>query len=125
MDIIRDVINTDINLIEKFNKGVIEVLKNKNFDEDLIFKIRLILDELTANSYKHGNNKEYDRKIECLVMFDDYFCIVSVKDEGCGIICDEDISFYSEHGRGIKLVKSISNKVLVNGNTITALIYNK
>ncbi|MDO5047649.1 MAG: ATP-binding protein [Anaerococcus sp.] len=125
MDIIRDVINTDINLIKEFNRAVIDHLKEKTHDPDLIFKIRLILDELTANSYKHGNNREFARKIDCLVLLDDYFCLINVKDEGCGIVSDGEADFLSEHGRGIKLVNAMSDNVLVKGNSIAALIYYK
>lgn len=57
MDIIREVINSDLKDIKKFRDKFIDVLHAKNYEESQIYKLRLILDELVANSYKHGNKK--------------------------------------------------------------------
>ena len=51
MELIRNIMPTDLKMIKKFRDGLVLNLKNKNIDENLIFKIRLILDELIINSY--------------------------------------------------------------------------
>ncbi|WP_297790706.1 ATP-binding protein [uncultured Anaerococcus sp.] len=125
MDIISTRINTDLESIKNFNKEVIDLSKKRYADEDLIFKLRLILDELIINSYKHGNKKVFDRKIDCLVLLDNSYLFVKIKDEGCGIACDKQRNAYGESGRGIMLVDALSDKLIVYENSIAALVFNK
>ena len=125
MDIITCKINTDLDEIKNFNKEVIDLSKKRYDDDDLIFKLRLILDELIVNSYKHGNQKIYDKKIDCLVLLDKSYLYVKVKDEGCGISSDRHRDPFAENGRGIMLVEAISDKLIINDNTVAALIFNK
>lgn len=125
MDIISTRINTDLESIKNFNKEVIDLSKKRYADEDLIFKLRLILDELIINSYKHGNKKVFDRKIDCLVLLDKSYLFVKIKDEGCGIACDKQRNPYGESGRGIMLVDALSDKLIVYENSIAALVFNK
>lgn len=125
MDIIRRQMNTDINSIKQFNTDAINLARKTFDDPDLLFNIRLILDELIINSYKHGNKKVYDRKINCLVLVDDDYCLVKVKDEGCGIPLENESDLFSDHGRGLMLVKAISDSLIIKENAIAALIFNK
>ena len=85
MELIRNTMPTDLKMIKKFRDGLVLNLKNKNIDENLIFKIRLILDELIINSYEHGNRCEYDKIIDTTFIMDDTCCLIKVKDEGEGI----------------------------------------
>lgn len=122
MDIISCEINTDINSIKKFNNEALEVIKRRFDDKDFVFKLRLILDELIINSYKHGNKKVFDRKINCLVLVDDDYCLVKVKDEGDGINIKNSDDPLAENGRGIMLVSAISDELVVEENVIAALV---
>ena len=117
--------NTDIDSIKKFNNEALGVIKKRFDNQDLVFKLRLILDELIINSYKHGNKKAYDKKISCLVLVDDDYCLVKVKDEGEGIVIKDNNDAFSEHGRGIMLVSAISDELIVEENVIAALVFNK
>lgn len=125
MDIISCEINTDINSIKKFNNEALEVIKKRFDDKDFVFKLRLILDELIINSYKHGNKKVFDRKINCLVLVDDDYCLVKVKDEGDGINIKNSDDPLAENGRGIMLVSAISDELIVEENVIAALVFYK
>ncbi|KWZ78320.1 ATP-binding protein [Anaerococcus tetradius] len=125
MDIISCEINTDINSIKKFNNEALEVIKRRFDDKDFVFKLRLILDELIINSYKHGNKKVFDRKINCLVLVDDDYCLVKVKDEGAGIHIKNSDDPLAENGRGIMLVNAISDELVVEENVIAALVFYK
>ncbi len=123
MEIIRQLIKSDLNLIKDFSDIVIKSLEDKYADEDLTFKIRLILDELIINSYKHGNRYDNKKLIDALVLLDDDLAMVKVKDQGSGIIINNHLDKYLDHGRGITLVNNISDEVYVNDNTIAALIF--
>ena len=58
MEIIRTVIHSDLKDIKKFRDKFITMLEDRLFEDSEIYRLRLILDELTANSYKHGNKKD-------------------------------------------------------------------
>lgn len=122
MEIIRNTMPSDLNLIKDFRDKIVRNLEKKDIDEDLIFKIRLILDELIINSYKHGNCCQYDKKIDTIFMMDDDYCMIKVKDEGDGIDYFLEEDRFSDHGRGIKLVYSLSDRLIIRDNIITALV---
>ena len=122
MKIIRAALPSDLEKIHKFRDKAIREIKANNIDEDLVFKIRLILDELIANSYKHGNNCDCNKKIETLIVIDKKSCLIKVKDEGHGIDYFVDKTPYKDHGRGIKLVYTLADDLIIKNNSITALL---
>lgn len=124
MEIIRTVVNSDLKDIKKFRDRFIDLLEDRYYEENQIFRIRLILDELTANSYKHGNKRDKSRLIEISIVFDDSYLLIKVKDEGKGINPSNTTHKFSESGRGIDLVKKLSDKVIINNSTIACLIRN-
>lgn len=124
MEIIRTVIHSDLKELKKFRDGFIDCLRKHYYEEGKIFRLRLILDELTANSYKHGNKKDKDRLIEISIVFDETYILIKVKDEGSGIKFMKEAEKFSESGRGIDLVKKLSDRVIINKSTIACLIRN-
>ncbi|EEI85870.1 ATP-binding protein [Anaerococcus lactolyticus] len=124
MEIIRTVIHSDLKELKKFRDGFIDCLRKHYYEEGKIFRLRLILDELTANSYKHGNKKDKDRLIEISIVFDEAYILIKVKDEGSGIKFMKEAEKFSESGRGIDLVKKLSDRVIINKSTIACLIRN-
>lgn len=122
MEIIRTMIPTKLDKIKDFRNGVMESLKRKKLDNDFLFKAKLVLDELIANSYKHGNQCDQNKFIEAVIISDDEFCMIKIKDEGDGIdyVCQKDS--YASNGRGIKLVYSLSDLILVKDNIIAAVL---
>ena len=124
MEIIRTVIHSDLKDIKKFRDRFIGVLKDKAYEEDEIFRMRLILDELTSNSYKHGNKKDIDKLIEVFIVFADRYFLIKVKDQGRGITRDKCQSRFAESGRGIDLVEKLSDKIIIDKNSIACLIRN-
>ncbi|WP_311482193.1 ATP-binding protein [uncultured Anaerococcus sp.] len=124
MEIIRAVINSDLKDIKKFRDKFIDMLEARLYEENQIFRLRLILDELTANSYKHGNKKDKSRLIDISVLFDDAYLLIKVKDQGQGIKSTKEVEKFSESGRGIDLVKKLSDEVIIEKSTIACLIRN-
>ena len=123
MEIIRNLLHTDLLLIKSFRDDTTKFLEDLNFDNDMIFKIRLILDELIVNSYKHGNNEDFDKIIEVLVLIDKDYCMIKVKDEGEGINYSMDKNLLSDHGRGLQIVNTLSDDVIVKDNMIAAFVH--
>ena len=124
MEIIRTVIQSDLKDIKKFRERFVGMLKDKSYEENEIFRMRLILDELTSNSYKHGNKKDIDKLIEICIIFADRFSLIKVKDQGLGILRDKNSDKYAENGRGIDLVEKLSDKMIIDKNSIACLIRN-
>ena len=93
-----------------------------NDDDDIIFKIRLVLDELITNSYKHGNQKKYEKMIDIIMLLDRNYCMIKVKDEGDGINYTNEGDILSDHGRGIKLVYNLADNLIVQDNIISAFL---
>ena len=122
MEIIRTLIPTNLNLIKDFRESVLESLEKKQLDSYFLFKTKLVLDELIANSYKHGNEYDENKFIEAVVILNDKCCIIKIKDEGRGIDYVYQKDYLADHGRGIKLVYSLSDGVLVRENTIAAIL---
>lgn len=123
MEIIRNLMHTDLSQIKEFRDDTTDLLKKLKYDDDLIFKIRLILDELIVNSYKHGNNKEYEKMIDVLMFIDKSLVMIKVKDEGEGISYSKKRDLFADHGRGIQLVYNLCDNLLVRDNTIAAFLY--
>ena len=122
MELIRNTMPTDLEAIKKFRDELVLNLKNKKIDEDLIFKIRLILDELIINSYEHGNRCQYDKIIDTTFIMDDDCCLIKVKDEGEGIDYLYENDGLNDHGRGIKLVYRLADDLIIKDNIIIALV---
>ena len=94
-------------------------------DEELMFNIRIVINEIVINSYEHGNkcNKEKGINLKVCVNMD---CIhINVKDEGDGInyIFNEnkDINTTTS-GRGLRIVKHLVDELEINNNEISAKI---
>ncbi|WP_073997305.1 ATP-binding protein [Anaerococcus urinomassiliensis] len=123
MEIIRNLLHSDLFLIKEFRDDTTKFLENLNLDEDMIFKLRLILDELIVNSYKHGNAKDFDKIIEVIVLIDKDYCMIKVKDEGEGIKYGKDRDLLSNHGRGIQIVNTLSDNLIVKDNMVAAFVH--
>lgn len=123
MEIIRNLMHTDLSQIKEFRDDTTDLLKKLKFDDDIIFKIRLILDELIGNSYKHGNNKDYEKMIDVLMFIDKSLVMIKVRDEGEGINYSKKRDMLADHGRGIQLVYSLADNLVVRDNTIAAFLY--
>lgn len=122
MEIIRNLVYSDLSLIKEFRDNTISFFKKQNYCEDFIFKLRLVLDELIINSYKHGNKKIYDKLIDITIIIDKDCCMVKVKDEGEGIDYCKDRDILADNGRGIKLVSTLADNFLVKDNTSIAFL---
>ena len=122
MEIIRNILHTDLSLIKEFRDETIDIFNNMGLSDDYIFKIRLILDELIVNSYKHGNNKDFDKTIDVVIMVNKDSCMIKVKDEGEGIYYQKCTDKLADHGRGIHLVKNLSDNLIVRDNIIAAFL---
>ena len=122
------VIKSDLVDIDEAVTYVLNKLSSVIRDEEVMFNIRLVINEIVINSYEHGNkcNKEKGINLKICVNMD---CIhINVKDEGDGInyIFNEgkDINMTTS-GRGLRIVKHLVDELQIDNNEITATIKTK
>lgn len=122
------VIKSDLSDIDSAVSLLLNELSNVVRDEEMMFDIRLVINEIVINSYEHGNkcNKEKGIDIKVCVNMD---CIhIKVKDEGDGInyVFNEDGKInLTTSGRGLRIVKNLVDKLEINSNEISAVIIKK
>ena len=119
------VIKSDFDDIDKAVSYVLEKLSSVIRNEEIMFNIRIVINEIVINSYEHGNkcNREKGINLKVCVNMD---CIhINVKDEGDGInyIFNEnrDINMTTS-GRGLRIVEHLVDELEINNNEIRAKI---
>ena len=95
-------------------------------DEDLIFDIRLILNELVINSAIHGNKGNKNKTVELYLELEGDTLKIEIEDQGQGI--DYDIKSYDPWdlkccGRGLVLVDGLSDKFYIEKNRVEVVKY--
>lgn len=117
-------ISSEISHIKPFVKGALKKLYKFIDNEDIMFDIKLILNELIANGIFHGNTCLDSKVVNLSLKIKDDKIIIEVKDEGKGI--NYDFQSYNPLdlkccGRGLVLVKGLSDELLINDNRIVAI----
>jgi len=95
-------------------------------DENLIFDIRLILNELVINSVIHGNECDKGKAVELYLELIEDVLRIEVIDEGQGI--DYDIKSYNSEelkccGRGLVIVDGLSDEFHIDKNRVEVVKY--
>lgn len=96
-------------------------------DEDTIFELKVIINEILVNAIMHGNNRDAAKsvRIDAGLTENDSVLLI-IEDEGLGYDYSEVCGHRSdplemvESGRGMKIVEGLCEKVKVNkrGNKI-------
>lgn len=113
--------------IKDITDVVSEILHNisTQTSENTRFDVRLILNELLINCHEHGNQRSKDKAIDLFFNCSPKEIKIIVKDEGKGIVikesCKEDLM--KSDGRGLKLVKALTDKMEIKNNKVTCVIY--
>ena len=114
--------------VKKIVKKAIYFLQNAvpNLTLEEQTDLRLVFSELLYNAVVHGNKNDINKNVRLNVEIEDGMVVGHVSDEGSGFdytwllehIDDGDI--YDECGRGIRLVYSLTDKLVFNisGNVI-------
>jgi len=117
-------INSDISLIKGFLDKAISNLNPFIIDEDKLFDIKVILNELVINGAMHGNGEDLNKKVYLNLTLDESSLKIIVKDEGRGV--DFDTSLYDcskKHcnGRGLVIVEALTDELILNNNEVIAI----
>lgn len=121
-----DSVLTDIDMIREFNDKVVKLVNNYIKDEDIIFDVKLILNELTINSALHGNRLDPEKLITVYVHIQDSLLRIIVKDQGTGVStaipsrkCNKDFV----GGRGLCLVDALVDEMETCYNRVICVKY--
>ncbi|HSH35028.1 ATP-binding protein [Schnuerera sp.] len=124
--IFKGSVRSDLDEIKIFIKKILDKLENTIQDKNLIFDLKLILNELIINSVIHGNQCNDNKYVKLFLEIVGDTIRIEVSDEGEGI--DFDIDAYNPSdlkccGRGLVIVDGLSDEVYIDNNRIVAVKY--
>lgn len=117
-------VKSDLDQLKSFLENAVLNLKKYICDEDTMFDLRLILDELMVNSLFHGNKEDAKKDISLSIRIKDESVIIDIEDEGDGVDFDfdnYDFTSRSSSGRGLILAKALTDSLIFDKNRITAV----
>jgi serine/threonine-protein kinase RsbW len=112
---------------EVVERAVMEALERRGCGEEVLFAVRLALEEAVVNAIRHGNKLDPEKKIFVSYLVEDARLTVSIEDEGPGFDLDSvpdptaEENLEADHGRGILLMRVYMDEVVYNekGNKVT------
>ena len=109
-------ISNDSHLLKETSKKLINNLKKRHVDEEIIFDIHVGFEEALRNAMVHGNKSKPDKKVKVYTEISDEKVTISVEDEGEGFdpskLPDPTVgeNLLKESGRGVYLIKHLMDE---------------
>lgn len=124
--IYKGTVCSDLEIIKTFIDDKIKILDGIIQNRDILFDIRIILNELIVNGALHGNEQQTTKCVTLELEVKDNKLKIEVKDEGKGI--DFDLKSYNPMelkccGRGLVIVNGLSDEFYVDKNKVIAIKY--
>ncbi len=115
---------SSLNDVKAFIDKALNNLRQVIDDQDIMFDVRLIINELIVNGVIHGNCCDISKNVYLLLAMEDGCLKIEVVDEGPGI--DYDISSYDPEelkccGRGLVIVDGLSDEFYIDKNRVVAI----
>lgn len=115
---------SDLDMIRNFVDNILLKINRLINDKDIMFDIRLILNELIINGVMHGNDCVTSKCVTLSLELKDDKITIQVEDEGKGI--DYDVKSYDPSdlkccGRGLVIVNGLSDEFYINKNKVIAI----
>lgn len=124
--IIDESVCSDMCKVKPFLKRILNMIGEKIHDKNIMFDIRLILDELITNGVLHGNKCDRKKCVSLSIKIDSNKVRIEVSDEGKGFIYDKGAYNPLElkcSGRGLVIVEGLSDEFYVHNNKIISIKY--
>ena len=120
------VIKSDVEELKKVEDFLVDIFDECRFQKGYFNKIYLCISEVVVNAIKHGNRNDYDKIVSIVVECGDEGINIQIEDEGEGFdmknVEDPTLkaNVYKESGRGIFIIKNLSNEMEYNekGNRV-------
>lgn len=120
-NLIEGSVPSDMLSLRKFIADAMVEVASYVTDRDLLFDIRLIIDELLLNGADHGNEWDRQKQVYLRMDFIPSGVKIIVRDEGRGVQYlpeGDPCTMDGCSGRGLFLVESICRSVAYEGNTV-------
>lgn len=117
-------VNSDLSLIKNFLDSAIRDLNPFIRDQEKLFDIKVILNELVVNSAMHGNEEDLNKKVCLKLILDKNSLKIIVKDEGRGVNFDTALYDCTQkrcNGRGLLIVEALTDQLILNENEVIAI----
>jgi serine/threonine-protein kinase RsbW len=112
---------SELNNVEVFVK---ELFTENNIPEKYFNKVFLCVSEAVVNSIQHGNKNDCNKEVSIFADCESATISVEIKDEGDGFYLEEvadptsQENIKKETGRGLHIIKSLSEQIEYNRNSI-------
>ncbi len=113
-------IRSDIAQLKLVETFLLEIFQEYNLDQKNFNKVFLCISEAVVNAIEHGNGNDSNKMVFVGIDVNEDLMDIYVKDEGKGFnienIQDPTAipNIKKESGRGIHIIKSLSNGILFN-----------
>ena len=117
-------VNSDLLLIKNFLDSAIRDLNPFIRDQEKLFDIKVILNELVVNGAMHGNEEDLNKKVFLKLILDQNSLKIIVKDEGRGVNFDTSLYDCTQkrcNGRGLLIVEALTDQLILNDNEVIAI----
>lgn len=120
----KGTVRGDLEELRPFLDSAMINLKKYIYNEETIFDLKLILQELMVNGLIHGNLRDIHKQIKLTIYLRRSSITIKVEDEGEGV--DFDFNSYdykkrSSGGRGLILVKALTDTLVFNKNKVIVM----
>lgn len=118
------VLCSDLRIIKNFVDEILNKINPIVEDEETMFDIRLILNELIVNGIMHGNECINSKCVKLLIEIKERRLKIQVEDEGKGVnfdIMSYDPDELNTYGRGLVLVNGLSDEFYIQKNKVVAI----
>lgn len=115
---VKTKIENDSYLLKKVSKELLDTLKQKGVEEEIIFDIYVGFEEALRNAMVHGNKLDPAKKVTVETEVTDESVTMVVEDEGEGFDPEmlpdptRDENLLKEGGRGVFLMQHLMDEVL-------------
>ncbi|MDP2924519.1 MAG: ATP-binding protein [Candidatus Omnitrophota bacterium] len=115
--IIEHKIKSNLKAIPQFTLSIFKKLEATGINEDILFDIRLSLEEALINAVKHGNKMQKDKEVSFKIKVLPKSVEMEIKDQGKGFdyknipIPTDEKNLEKTSGRGVFLIKKLMDKV--------------
>lgn len=118
-------LNSDFKNIPPVALEIFQKLKTQGVKEEILFDVRLCLEEALANAIKHGNKENKKNPVYITIKLTSHAIEITVKDEGRGFDYKnvpsptKSKNIKKPSGRGIFLIRKLMDSVEFSGGGST------
>lgn len=120
------VIPNELRAAREPGERILTELNKSGYSADVVFAIKLALEEALTNAIKHGNRNDRTKHVTVKYFIDPERALIMVRDEGPGFVpgavpdCTADENLERPSGRGIMLMHAYMTRICYNacGNEV-------